>query len=77
MNAVFFHDDLLDGRPNGCGLMAFVRTAHWYYTRHDSGSCEPGKWCVGIHGREWGQWGDMLQSSQAVVDDFGNLVRVQ
>jgi hypothetical protein len=82
MEAVSFADDLYGGNQTlakfrGCGLKGFVRRASWYYSRHDS-NCKPGLWLVCLSSPEAGEFWQLLDhEAHAVVDDFGNLVRVQ
>lgn len=83
MSAVSFADNLYGSNPallrefGGCGLKGFVRTASWYYTRHDS-CCRPGLWYVTLSSPEAGEFWPLLDHyAHAVVDDFGNLRRVQ
>lgn len=60
----------------GCGLLAFVRNAFWYYERHGN-NCRPGMWSVSVCGHEAREFWPLLEkSAHAVMDDFGNLVRV-
>jgi hypothetical protein len=78
-DTVSFADDLYHGMPHlgGTGLLGFVRVAFWYYSRHDS-QCKPGKWFVTICSADAGEFADMtFATADAVVDDFGNLRRVQ
>lgn len=81
-NTVSFADNLYGSNPSlvakfgGCGLKGFVRTASWYYTRHDS-CCKPGTWYVTLSSPEAGDFWRLLDHSMnAVMDDFGNLVPV-
>jgi hypothetical protein len=82
MTAVSFNDNLYGDSPElarfgGCGLKGFVRTALWYYARHDS-DCKPGMWLVTLCSPEAGEFWPLLDhKADAVVDDFGNLRRVQ
>jgi hypothetical protein len=76
VSAVSFNDNLGVGR--GSGLLGFARTAFWYYCRHDSIECKPGMWLVKLHGGSaMGEFWTMVSKAHCVVDDFGNLVRVQ
>jgi hypothetical protein len=74
--------DNLYGSPllahiGGCGQIAFCRAAAWLYERHSS-DCKPGMWSIGMTSPEPGDFWQMLpERSDAVVDDFGNLRRVQ
>jgi hypothetical protein len=78
--AVTFNDNLYSHAPHlgGTGLLGFARTASWYYSRHDS-QCKPGKWLVTLCSQgDYSGFAELLfASADAVVDDFGNLRRVQ
>lgn len=83
MSTVSFADNLYGGSPGliekfgGCGLKGFVRTASWCYSRHDS-NCKPGMWSVSLSSGEAGEFWRLLDhDADAVVDDFGNLRRVE
>ena len=79
MADVSFSDNLGGGAiKGGCGLLGFVQGGFWYYVRHDNSSCKPGLWAVLLHGGDhMGEFYDMCPKAHCVVDDFGNLVRVQ
>lgn len=78
-----FEDDLYGGSAilkGGTGLTGFCpSTVGWHYERHDEG-CTPGMWRVATYAMAWDDLIDefhpVLQSTNAVVDDFGNLRRV-
>ena len=76
MNTVSFNENLIPGSGNG--LLAFVRHGlFWHYTRH-SNPRKPGLWEVTIGASNHDEfWPLLTNESFAVVDDFGNLVRVQ
>jgi hypothetical protein len=76
MSVVSFSDNL--GTRQGTGLVGFARVGFWYYCRHDSHECKPGMWIVKLHGgSDMGEFWDMVSEAHCVVDDFGNLRRVQ
>lgn len=77
-NTVNFSDNLGNGTiTGGRGLLGFAKVGFWYYARH-GGECKPGKWQVKLHGGiNMGEFWRLCQEADAVVDDFGNLVRVQ
>jgi hypothetical protein len=80
MQAVTFNDNLygLHGIEGGCGLKGYARVGFWHYSRHDPTFCKPGMWAVGLHGgSHMGSFWDLCPRTHAVVDDFGDLVRVQ
>jgi hypothetical protein len=75
MSAAAYVDNL--GVRGGSGLLAFVRTGFWHYSRHDR-ECKPGMWRVQLHGgSEMGEFWTMCAETDCVVDDFGDLRRVQ
>lgn len=85
MSTVAFEDNLYGSDQlshlGGCGLLGFSRgSAGWCYERHDK-SCKPGLWRVATYAMWWDElvedFATILQSADAVVDDFGNLRKVQ
>ena len=76
-----FSDNLYAGLggicAEGAGLIAFCRCGAWFYERHANG-CKPGMWSVGMTAEPSGEfWTLVGDRAAAVVDDFGNLRRVQ
>lgn len=71
-----FADNLLP-TIGGCGQIAFVRCGAWFFERHAS-TCKPGMWNVGVTASDSGDFWPLIdRHADAVMDDFGNLVRVQ
>jgi hypothetical protein len=79
-DTVSFADDLYRSMPHlgGAGFLGFARTASWCYSRHDR-PCKPGKWLVTLCSQgDYDGFVELLfPTADAVVDDFGNLRRVQ
>lgn len=76
---ITFADNLYGGSTilrGGCGLIGFCRNGFWLYERHERG-CKPGMWRVAVGGHEAGEFWPLLGEADAVVDDFGNLRRVE
>ena len=76
-----FADNLYEGIggacAGGCGQIAFCDAGAWIYERH-ARICKPGLWSVGITASHAGEFYWLLTGRMdAVVDDFGNLRRVQ
>lgn len=80
MAEAHFNENLYGGsavlaKQGGAGLIAFCDS--FYFERH-ARMCEPGKWHVGVVGTAPGDfWPLLTADANAVVDDFGTLVKVQ